>query len=568
MDLDAVRAVVARLKTLRASELEGQDLDFKRWAERSTGDSLRMVLEASVCMANGGGGWIVVGVDDKAKGRTAAILGVPAEADAHKVEQAVASRTSPRLAVRVHELTTEFGTGRLFAISVPYQYTTTADGQCWERFKDECLPMTPGMVVDHVESKGLVDFLAAVVPASLDDVVSAAAMEQLRRFAAPEAPADLLAQTDARLLNSLGVLRRGEPTLACLLLAGREDSLSEFLPSYKWTFLRMRGSTNYTDRADGAEALPLAIERVVDRIMADNPIDTVEHGILHFEYRKFPELAIREALLNAFGHADYSIASPVTIEQRTGTLTIANPGGFVGGVSPSNILRHASVSRNPMLMEALLRLRLVNRVHLGVRRIYESMLVDGKAPPIWDDAGGSVRIVMSGQRMSPQFREFVNSENHAGRMLDVEDMLILQHLAEHAEVTTVTAAALIQESREEARARLNRLAIERDYLARGGSGKGTYWRLRRVTHERLAGSGIPDRDNRIDWATARTQVASALSKHARRGEPGLSNAEIRRITGYDRSQVTRLMVELRDDGLVVLDGHGRGARYYYVGQRN
>lgn len=557
-------SLLGLLEKCPASSLENQRLDFKQWNVGSTADSVKMIVSAAVCMANGGGGQIVVGVNDKARGRAEAILGVPSGVDSQQLAESIACKTSPRLSVDVAEVHVEFGTGRLLALTVPGCYTTTTDGQSWKRHGDKCLPMTPEMVINHLESMGTVDFLASKVPAGIDEVVSAAAMEQLREFASREAPADLLSQSDARLLASLGVLQQGRPTLACLLLAGREDAIREFLPSYKWTFLRMRSETDYSDRADGAEALPLAMQRVADRIMVDNPIDTVEYGLLHFEYRKFPELAIREALLNAFGHADYRVPSPITVEQRSDRLVISNPGAFVGGVSPSNILRHASVSRNPILMEALLRLRLVNRVHLGVRRIYEAMLIEGKEPPIWDEVGNTVRVLVMGQRMSASFREFVTTESETGRALDLEDMILLRHLTQHAEVTTATAVKLTQECADEIRARLNRLAIERGYLARGGTGKGTYWRLRRETHERLAGAGMPDRDNRVDWATARAQVAAALSQRSRRSEPGLTNAEIRQISGYDRSQVTRLMAELRAEGVVVLEGHGRGARYYHT----
>ncbi|MBE0418341.1 MAG: AAA family ATPase [Coriobacteriia bacterium] len=416
----------------------------------------------------------------------------------------------------------------------------------------------------HLEARGAADTTAQVIDATPTEIVSPAAAERLRTIASREAPGDLLTQSDEKLLGSLGVLHQGRPTLAAVLLAGSVAAIAKHVPAYKWTFLRMRDDTEYIDRADGAEALPVAIERIVDRIMADNPIDTVQYGLLHFEYRKFPELALREALLNAFGHADYTVASPITIEQYPEKLAISNPGAFIGGVNPENILRHASVSRNACLMEALLRLRLVNRTHLGVRRMYRAMLTDGKEPPVWHDIAGSVRVVIFGHGMEPAFRAFVDAENGAGRRLEVEDMLILQHLTRNAEITTRQAAALTQERPEEVRARLSLLSLERGYIARGGSGKGTYWRLRRKTHERLAGAGIPDRDRRIDWATARAQVEGALRQRARRSEPGLTNAEIRRITAYDRSQVTRLMGELRDDGVVVLEGHGRGARYYHV----
>ncbi|MBW2661658.1 MAG: hypothetical protein JRD93_06660 [Deltaproteobacteria bacterium] len=47
-------------------------------------------------------------------------------------------------------------------------------------------------------------------------------------------------------------------------------------------------------------------------------------------------------------------------------IEINSPGGFICGISSQNILHHSPVSRNPQLVDALTRLRLVNRSNLGV----------------------------------------------------------------------------------------------------------------------------------------------------------------------------------------------------------
>ena len=62
---------------------------------------------------------------------------------------------------------------------------------------------------------------------------------------------------------------------------------------------------------------------------------------------------------------------------------------------------------------------------------------------------------------------------------------------------------------------------------------------------RLSESSQAEARQRIDWEAAKTRVLSILLQRARRGEPGLSNKEIRRITRFDRNQVFRLMTELR-----------------------
>jgi len=59
----------------------------------------------------------------------------------------------------------------------------------------------------------------------------------------------------------------------------------------------------------------IALERPLDRIMADNPIVMVPQGLFHFEIRSYPNIALREALLKAFVHADYRIHGPSLVKQ-------------------------------------------------------------------------------------------------------------------------------------------------------------------------------------------------------------------------------------------------------------
>lgn len=103
------------------------------------------------------------------------------------------------------------------------------------------------------------------------------------------------------------------------------------------------------------------------------------------------------------------------------------------------------------------------------------------------------------------------------------------------------------------------------YLDLGGTGRGTYWILRHDLHRRLSASGHPERDRRIDWEAVETRVLSILMDRARKGEPGLSNKEIRQITRFNRHQVTRILLELRAENQELqATGHGAGARYEWT----
>jgi len=78
-----------------------------------------------------------------------------------------------------------------------------------------------------------------------------------------------------------------------------------------------------------------------------------------------------------------------------------------------------------------------------------------------------------------------------------------------------------------------------------------------------------ERDRRIDWEAAKTRVYSVLKQRFERGEPGLSNADIRKITHLDRNQVLKLMRELiTEHSEIAYPGRGKYAKYLFNAKRN
>lgn len=350
--------------------------------------AVRTAVDMAVCMANGGGGTIVFGVADRITGRDRAIIGVPPEVDVNRLKLAVYDATDPKLTPEFEELRVPEGTGRLLVMQVHPgmpPYTDTSDRGA-VRIGKNCMPLTGTLRRKLIAETGESDLTAEPVDAPIPGLISAAALDKLREAAAHErAPADLLQLGDEDLLDAVGGIRRGRLTRAGLLLAGSSGAIREHVPNYVWTHLRMLSDTEYSHRADGHDAVPVVLSRILDRILADNPIQTVRQGLFHFEYMTYPEIALREGLLNALCHADYRLGAPILIKQFPDRLEMTNPGGLIGGVTPENILHHTPVPRNPCLVDALVRLRLINRSSLGIQRIYASLLIEGKAPPTIED---------------------------------------------------------------------------------------------------------------------------------------------------------------------------------------
>ena len=93
----------------------------------------------------------------------------------------------------------------------------------------------------------------------------------------------------------------------------------------------------------------------------------------------FPELAVRELLMNAVLHRSYEAASPVRFYQFSDRIEIQNPGPLYGEASPENFPRQTSY-RNPVIAEAMKTLGVVNRYGRGVERAQLTLEKNGSPP--------------------------------------------------------------------------------------------------------------------------------------------------------------------------------------------
>lgn len=551
-----IPALLGQLENKIADELEGQELDFKQW-EDNFKEMMKILVRAVVSFANAGEGMVIVGVKERVKGCEKAILGVPRSVDALSVQRSIYDNTEPHITVRIQEVPVEYGTGRLLAIQVfpgmpPY---TTSDGAGWIRVGKENKPLTGSRRREMMESMGYHDATATVIEEHWKEVYSPAALERLREMMSQEtAPLELQRMSDEDLLQSIGALKEGRMTIAGLLMVGKSQFIEKYVPCHRWAFRRMVSDTEYTARDEGNDAIPLALWELERYIEADNPVSTLEIGFLHPEFKKYPQIAIREGIMNAFAHRDYRVPGAVMVKQYSDELTISSPGELIGGITPENILHHAPVSRNNALANILEKLRLVNRSNLGVPRIYSSMLAEGKEAPIYEVLGENVELTLRGSVVVPSIRILVKQLSEKGVRIEVDELIILNYLLSHREITAQTAAEICQRSVRKISETLNSMDVDNHILTAAGKGKGRFYVLSKEIHNLLAEDVQYSRNEQAEEAALKAQILTLLK------EQTLSNQDIRQITGKTAQQVRKLMADMEKDG-VILTGKGRGSKY-------
>ena len=93
-------------------------------------------------------------------------------------------------------------------------------------------------------------------------------------------------------------------------------------------------------------------------------------GLERIEKLDYPEEALREALLNAIVHRDYSFSGSVIINVNEKEIEFISIGGLLPGLSPDDIRSGISQPRNKKLANVFHRLRLIESYGTGIRKIY------------------------------------------------------------------------------------------------------------------------------------------------------------------------------------------------------
>jgi ATP-dependent DNA helicase RecG len=552
-----LRDLLRRLDSGPADVIESEELECKTWdGDRAAKESqIRMLREAVVCLANARGGVILLGIADRKRTRREAIQGV-GELDTRELRRKIYDGTEPHILVEIDELLEP--EGRILAIRVPRGLPphTTSEGVAKIRIGKECKPLTGPDLARLVASGGQIDPTAEPLPGSTLADLDPEVLKLVRRYLETDGQKpELAALRDEELLSNLGLQVRGELTLAAVLLAGTSTALARWAPSHEVVFLHFRRGPEYDARRDLKGPILLALESLQRFFEAYLRVTPVQTDL--FAEIQVPDLtgwAAREAVLNALVHRDYFLRQSVYIEVHLGKTLVSSPGGFIGGVSPENVLRHPPVRRNPLLAGACQALGLVNRAGLGVDRLYLDLLRLGKGMPRYEADEATVRLILP-TRTHEGFVRFITRERREGRELDLDDLILLRSLAERGEIDRWSAARALQLGEDEAAERLVSLR-ERGYLQPRGRGRGTSYRLARIYSDELRGAIATDDDVRLDAEAVRLRVLAVLRE---RGE--LSNTDIRRISGFSRPEVIRLMRQLREEGVAVLEGAGRAARY-------
>ncbi len=128
--------------------------------------------------------------------------------------------------------------------------------------------------------------------------------------------------------------------------------------------------TVFRDSREFGGSLFRQFEDAVQYLALCNKTSSTIKGITRIDRPDYPEEAIREALLNAIVHRDYSFSGSIIINVTDHKMEFISLGGLLPGLSPEDIRTGISQPRNKNLAEIFHRLRLIESYGTGIRRIF------------------------------------------------------------------------------------------------------------------------------------------------------------------------------------------------------
>lgn len=149
----------------------------------------------------------------------------------------------------------------------------------------------------------------------------------------------------------------------------------------------------FRDRKELTGSLLTQLEDAYSYIDQFNRTRAEFEGLERVDKRDYPGEALREALLNAITHRDYSFSGPTLISIFDDRIEFVTIGGLVRGLTFDDIMLGISALRNQNLANVFYRLNLIEAYGTGVLKINESY-IDCAAKPQFEVTDNAFKITL------------------------------------------------------------------------------------------------------------------------------------------------------------------------------
>ncbi len=527
-----------------------------------------LIFEEIVALANTEGGELYLGVEDNGD-----ISGVHEDhMNPLTLPAYIANHTVPPLSVRCEILPTH---PSVLKLSVPKSLNSivaTVSGKVLHRRlkangEPESVVMYPFEFASRLSNLRLLDYSAIVVDQADLSVIDDVELSRLRNIISTYHGEYVLASLNKEdLCKALGLVREINsvlyPTVTGILLLGSEQSISQFVPTAKSSFQYLSG-TNVVVNKEINKSILGAIEELFDLINANVHEKEFSVGPYRISVPDYDQSAVREAIVNAFCHRDYSKMGRIRIELSDEGLRISSPGSFIEGVNYKNLISVEPHGRNPLLADVLKRIGLAERTGRGIDRIYEGSLRYGKSLPDYSQSTDiNVCVFFPISEPDEVFLELlIRIQNSIGHGLSLSSMFILYELRIEEYLSFEQMKENINIPASMLKTALEQL-VSQGIIKSFGSDKKTRYQLN--LSEKKKSDMMPNiKISRLSKKEMKDKILTLVSV-----KNEISNSDVSDLLSVNINKSYKLLAELVSENLLIKDAKGRYTTYRAVKNRS
>ena len=195
-------------------------------------------------------------------------------------------------------------------------------------------------------------------------------------------------------------------------------------------------NTVFKDNKEFGGSVFTQLEDTFNYLMLCNRTKATIKGLERIEKQDYPEEALREALLNALVHRDYSYSGSIIINVNDERMEFISIGGLLPGLSTDDIRIGISQPRNRNLAEIFHRLRLIESYGTGIRRIYK-LYENCPAQPVIEATTNAFKIVL------PNMNAVSYAAPKQASPVTAQMQKVLNYISEHGQITDEEVQSLL-----------------------------------------------------------------------------------------------------------------------------
>ena len=204
--------------------------------------------------------------------------------------------------------------------------------------------------------------------------------------------------------------------------------------------------TVFKDRREFCGSLLKQLNDAYQFIDQFNHTHAHTEGLYRVDKRAYPTEAIREALLNAIVHREYSFSASTLISIFDNRIEFVSIGGLARGISQSDILLGISIARNKKLADVFYRLHLIEAYGTGMPKIIEAYREYGLEPHI-EISDNAFKITLPNTNAAVKETKVELTENEQGVLSVLKEGIKsrpeIQKALGFSQTTTIVAIAAL-----------------------------------------------------------------------------------------------------------------------------